>query len=160
MKKIAVWSAGMTVPALSLLVPLASRSEPQAPSAQFIETTVQPREAFSLIQKNKDNPQFVVLDVRTPEEFGSGHVDGAINIDYNSGGFKTLISESRQDADLPRLLPHRQTKRESDESDGRPRLCQCCKDEGGRPWVAVRGPSFGEVADTPSFTAGLGMWSR
>ena len=92
MKKIAVWSAGMTV-LLSLLAPLASPAEPQAPAAQFTEATVQPREAFALIQKNKDNPQFVVLDVRTPEEFGSGHVDGAINIDYNSGGFKTLISE-------------------------------------------------------------------
>ena len=99
------------------------RSEPQALSAQFIETTVQPREAFALIQKNKDNPQFVVLDVRTPEEFGSGHVDGAIDIDYNSGGFKTLISELDKTRTYPRLLPHRQTKRESDENDGRPRLC-------------------------------------
>ena len=60
MKKIAVWSAGMTV-LLSLLAPLASPAQPQAPAAQFIETTVQPREAFGLIQKNKDNPQFVVL---------------------------------------------------------------------------------------------------
>ncbi|MGA2108887.1 MAG: rhodanese-like domain-containing protein [Syntrophorhabdales bacterium] len=92
MKKIAVWSAGMTV-LLSLLAPLASPAEPQAPAAQFTEATVQPREAFALIQKNKDNPQFVVLDVRTPDEFGSGHIDGAINIDYNTGGFKTLVSE-------------------------------------------------------------------
>ena len=92
MKKIAVWSAGITV-LLGLLAPFASPNEPQAPAAQFTETMVQPREAFALIQKNKDNPQFVVLDVRTPEEFGSGHIDGAINIDYNSGGFKFLTSE-------------------------------------------------------------------
>ncbi len=92
MKKIAVWSAGMTF-LLSLLGPFASPNEPQAPAAQYTEAMVQPREAFALIQKNKDNPQFVVLDVRTPEEFGSGHIDGAINIDYNTGGFRTLISD-------------------------------------------------------------------
>ncbi len=27
--------------------------------------------------------QFVVVDARTPDQFGAGHIDGAINIDYN-----------------------------------------------------------------------------
>ena len=92
MKKITFWYAGMTL-LLSLFAPLASPAEPQVPATEFTETMVQPRDAFALIQKNKDNPQFVVLDVRTPEEFGEGHIDGAINIDYNTGGFKTLVGE-------------------------------------------------------------------
>ena len=29
----------------------------------------------------------IVIDVRTPEEYGSGHLDGAVNIDVNSGVF-------------------------------------------------------------------------
>ena len=92
MKKIGRSSAAMTV-LLSLLAPFVSSGEPLTTAAQSTEEIVQPREAFALIQKNKNNPNFVVLDVRTPDEFGSGHIEGAINIDYNSGGFKTLVSE-------------------------------------------------------------------
>ena len=34
----------------------------------------------------------IVIDVRTPEEYGSGHLDGAVNIDVNSGGFAEQIA--------------------------------------------------------------------
>ena len=33
-----------------------------------------------------------VIDVRTPEEFAAGHVDGAINIDVEGGGFSAGIA--------------------------------------------------------------------
>ncbi len=46
------------------------------------------QEAFTLLQNNQDNPNFVVLDVRTPEEFGDGHIENAINIDYYSDTFR------------------------------------------------------------------------
>ncbi len=49
-------------------------------------------EAYRLIQENKNNPNFVIIDVRTPEEFKSGHIEGAINIDYYSPDFKERIS--------------------------------------------------------------------
>ena len=49
---------------------------------------VTPQEAYSLIQENKTNPNFIILDVRTPREFAGGHIEGAINLDYNSSGFK------------------------------------------------------------------------
>ncbi len=48
----------------------------------FGHSVVTPQEAFTLIKKNKDNPNFVILDVRTPEEFAEGHIENAINIDY------------------------------------------------------------------------------
>lgn len=35
----------------------------------------------------------VVIDVRTPVEFASGHLDGAINIDVQSPDFEALVSE-------------------------------------------------------------------
>lgn len=53
---------------------------------------VTPQEANSLIQKNKDNPNFVILDVRTPEEFRDGHINGAVNLNYNSPTFKTDLN--------------------------------------------------------------------
>jgi rhodanese-related sulfurtransferase len=53
---------------------------------------LEPKDAYALIEKNKDNPSFVVLDVRTPDEFSEGHIAGAIDIDYNSGGFRTELA--------------------------------------------------------------------
>lgn len=34
----------------------------------------------------------VILDVRTPAEFASGHLDGAINVDVQSADFDALVS--------------------------------------------------------------------
>ena len=48
---------------------------------------ISPEEAHSLIQTNLNNPDFVIIDVRTPEEYLSGHIKNAINIDYNSEEF-------------------------------------------------------------------------
>ncbi len=35
----------------------------------------------------KKNPTTVILDVRTPDEFSSGHIKGAINIDFKASSF-------------------------------------------------------------------------
>lgn len=35
----------------------------------------------------------VVIDVRTPEEFTSGHLEGALNIDVQSPDFEALVSQ-------------------------------------------------------------------
>jgi rhodanese-related sulfurtransferase len=50
-------------------------------------------DAYILIQKNKGNPNFVIIDVRTPDEFNSGHIENAINIDYESPDFVSNISK-------------------------------------------------------------------
>ena len=59
---------------------------------QEIENIVA-KKAFDLIQENKDNLRFVVLDVRTPEEFSEGHIENATNVDYNSGTFKEELEK-------------------------------------------------------------------
>ncbi len=56
-----------------------------------------PQEAFDLIQENKDNPDFLIIDVRTPEEFNDGHIEGAINIDYYQPAFSEEISSLERD---------------------------------------------------------------
>jgi rhodanese-related sulfurtransferase len=49
--------------------------------------TLEPRLAFEFIKKNRRNPNFVVLDIRTPQEFQDGHIEDAVNIDYRSPTF-------------------------------------------------------------------------
>ncbi len=49
---------------------------------------VTPQEAFTLIQNNQNNLDFEIIDVRTPEEFGEGHIENAINIDFYSETFR------------------------------------------------------------------------
>lgn len=39
---------------------------------------ISPKDAVALIVAHAENPTFVLLDVRTPEEFAQGHLAGAI----------------------------------------------------------------------------------
>ena len=50
-------------------------------------------QADELIEKNKDNPQFIILDVRTIDEYNSGHISNALNIDYKSSNFKDEVGK-------------------------------------------------------------------
>ncbi len=45
---------------------------------------VSPGNAYGLMH-NRSGP--VIIDLRTPQEFKSGHLEGAINMDYYSNGF-------------------------------------------------------------------------
>ncbi len=58
-----------------------------SPKTQIIEN-ITPKETYTLILKNKDNPDFVILDVRTPGEFANGHIEIALDLDYYSETFK------------------------------------------------------------------------
>lgn len=49
---------------------------------------VDPHQAAELIQQN---PDMIVLDVRTPEEFAEGHIQGARNIDLHHAQFKERV---------------------------------------------------------------------
>jgi rhodanese-related sulfurtransferase len=50
-------------------------------------------EASTLIQENSANPDFVILDVRTPGEFGDGHLENAVNLDYYAETFRDDIDK-------------------------------------------------------------------
>ena len=43
-------------------------------------TNVTPAEAYDLIQDHQGDTDFVILDVRTSEEYAAGHIEGAVNI--------------------------------------------------------------------------------
>ncbi|MEM6414522.1 MAG: rhodanese-like domain-containing protein [Pseudomonadota bacterium] len=51
--------------------------------------TVSVSEAAAMVTEDET---LVVLDVRTPEEFAQGHIEGALNIDYNGDDFESRIA--------------------------------------------------------------------
>ena len=55
------------------------------------------KEAYALIMDNKGNGNFIILDVRTPQEYASGHLENAINIDYNSPTFQESLATFDKD---------------------------------------------------------------
>lgn len=58
----------------------------------IIVKILEPKEAYDMIEKNKNNPSFTVLDVRTPDEYKEGHIEGAVNINYNEPSFNTELA--------------------------------------------------------------------
>jgi rhodanese-related sulfurtransferase len=75
--------------ALALAAGCSSGGSSPPPTAQVTPLTVQ--EADTMIAANQGNPDFVILDVRTPGEFAAGHLEDAVNIDFNSGTFDTDV---------------------------------------------------------------------
>ncbi len=53
---------------------------------------ISPQNAFELIQENRNNADFVVLDVRTVAEYNEGHLENVINIDYYGDTFSDKIN--------------------------------------------------------------------
>ncbi|MBE9139740.1 rhodanese-like domain-containing protein [Nodosilinea sp. LEGE 07088] len=54
---------------------------------------VTPREAQALIAAHRHDPDFVILDVRTPPEFATAHLAGAINLDFHSPTFQADLAQ-------------------------------------------------------------------
>jgi len=53
---------------------------------------ITPQEAFSLIQDNMNNPDFVIIDVRTREEFSAERIENVTNIDFYSETFRDMLN--------------------------------------------------------------------
>lgn len=69
------------------------KAETQTPTADQIIEDVTAQEAYDLIRQNQGNPDFVIIDVRTPAEFAEGHIENALNVDFQSQSFKSEINE-------------------------------------------------------------------
>ena len=60
-------------------------------------TTVSPAEAADIIEQNAGNQDFVLLDIRTPEEYGAGKIEGSINIDFYDSDFREQLDALDKD---------------------------------------------------------------
>lgn len=58
---------------------------------------IEPKDAFNILEKNKDNPDLVVLDVRTPEEYDEGHIEDAYLLNIKSKDFEDELEKMDKD---------------------------------------------------------------
>ena len=80
-RRAVVWA---TVLVLSL-----SATAPLAAGTRFQEVTVS--QARELIQQRARDAEFVILDVRMPEEFAQGHLPGAVNVNLMAPEFERRL---------------------------------------------------------------------
>ncbi len=76
-----------TLPAIALSACLALAAAPLCAADPVDVDVAKAAEILSGEEK------VVVLDVRTPEEFADGHLEGAVNIDYNGGSFEEQLAK-------------------------------------------------------------------
>lgn len=62
-------------------------------------TTLLPAQADSLIQAKAKDSTFLLLDIRTPQEYAMGHIAGSRLIDFYAPDFEAQIAK------LPRKAP-------------------------------------------------------
>jgi rhodanese-related sulfurtransferase len=68
-----------------------SAPEKETPAQIIEDITVE--QANDLIIENGDNPDFMIVDVRTPEEYAEGHIEKSVLIDINGDNFEAKIGE-------------------------------------------------------------------
>lgn len=54
---------------------------------------LEPQKCLELIEENQDNPNFIILDVRGPDEYAAGHVKNSVLIEVRSPDFKEKLEE-------------------------------------------------------------------
>jgi len=65
-------------------------ASPNSPAATIEK--IDARAAFELIKQNEGNPDFVILDVRTPQEYSDEHLANSVNLDFYSEGFRDELN--------------------------------------------------------------------
>jgi len=93
-KGLGLLALGAVMLILSMLSGYFGRSSAR-PESRLEHITVS--DAAALIQSNKNEANFVVLDVRTPQEFFGERLENAVNLDYYGLNFRESLSQLDKD---------------------------------------------------------------
>lgn len=98
-RPIAVMLAGLAAGAVLLTGCTSADSPVAGTGAVAAEPAVRVGDADSVAALLASEPDRIVLDVRTPQEFAAGHLEGAVLVDFNAPDFAERIAEFDPDAD-------------------------------------------------------------
>jgi len=82
---------GLLIAVMVLSVACFKKGGPESPG-QVVED-VSLEEAFILMEDNRGRDDFIIVDLRSTEEYASGHIEDAINLDYSSPDFLEALGE-------------------------------------------------------------------
>ncbi|XPV76470.1 MAG: rhodanese-like domain-containing protein [Desulfovibrio sp.] len=68
-----------------------------APRLSWAKGSLDNVSAHGFYEQIMDDPEGVVLDIRTPGEFAQGHVAGAVNVDFYDSGFASELQKMPKD---------------------------------------------------------------
>lgn len=92
-KKITILIFSIILVVIILLSGCTDKIENNTNSEIQILDNITVSEAYDLIQNNTKNENFIILDIWTPDEYESGHIENSIMIDYYSDTFQDEIDE-------------------------------------------------------------------
>lgn len=61
--------------------------------AEVVFADVSSKDADQLMQTHAGNPDFLILDVRTSEEYMAGYIEGALLLDYYAADFAEKLTQ-------------------------------------------------------------------
>lgn len=64
------------------------------------EHALAPLDAQKLIEENRENAKFVIIDLRTQREFDEGHIKGARQVHYYATNFMRVMSQIDRESTL------------------------------------------------------------
>lgn len=89
------WSSFVNAWCLAVVLVLAA---PPAGAAE--RTDLDPAEALQLMEERRGQPDFVIVDLRSREEFEQGHIEGARLIPYYAVNFTRIVSQLDRNATI------------------------------------------------------------
>ncbi|MBF0278521.1 MAG: rhodanese-like domain-containing protein [SAR324 cluster bacterium] len=65
--------------------------------ADQVAKNISPRDSAKLIEQNQNNPDFKIVDVRTPAEYSEGHIQNSSLVDFYSKTFTEELQKLDRD---------------------------------------------------------------
>jgi len=81
----------VTAPTTTIVTTITQTVTPPPTEPVTVAEDITPAQAYSLILDNINNPEFVILDVRTFKEYITGHLEDAALVDIQSDGWLPTV---------------------------------------------------------------------